>query len=280
LSQPIERATCADLYVPDLYVPSKEHPAQAAPSGDSSLGATYSHAAGISPYGADKSRISSCHDGNLHSDSDAEQQPCSSAPVKRLRRRSAAAADYDQYSDHEEEKKEKRRAKNRRTAKASRERKQAEFSKLKDDWEASKAEVARLHQVIKNKDAQIAQLTTTPVVEVQGGVEGLESTKWRVSESAVLETCIYIATCLHTKIIPPLKTAFPSLPRRTYATASGGSENVAQLRCELRGLLGRTPELQQHPLFWKILQEAISNGLRGRVRHARVDTEGSDESDS
>jgi hypothetical protein len=190
-----------------------------------------------------------------------------------------AAGDYvyPQCSDPDEQKAEKRRAKNRRTAKASRERKQAELLKLKEDLEASKAEVAHLHQLLQNKDAQIAQLTNPSAGSTQMGGDGGQSTKQRASETAVLETCIYIASCMQPKRNSPPKTAFPSPFRRKCATASGGGD-VAMLQQELREVLERVPELQQHPSFWKDLQKAIGRGLRGRSL-AGASAEGSDESD-
>ena len=60
-----------------------------------------------------------------------------------------------QINDPEKYKLEKRRAKNRRTARISRERKQAEVAQLKAELDAHAAEVARLREIIVMKDKQL-----------------------------------------------------------------------------------------------------------------------------
>jgi translation elongation factor P/translation initiation factor 5A len=112
--------------------------------------------------------------------------------LKRKRGRSGSKPNSDdfefsQVADVEERKLAKRRAKNRRTAQLSRERKQTEMERMKAELQASSAEVARLQQIVLQKDQQIARMmgvsstntSATPVIQGQW-------TKSRASESAEL----------------------------------------------------------------------------------------------
>lgn len=214
-----------------------------------------------------KSHASVSHD-EAASDSDGEQQPCTSLPQKRRRRRTADAEDYvySQHSDPEEKKLEKRRAKNRRTARASRERKQAELQQMKSDLVARTEEVKRLHDVIAEKDRQIAQLAVASSPDRGARPPcGGESTKRGASESAVLSALIYLVTCVHTKRTAPLKTPSPRC-LTTFSATSPTGDDVPALRTRLRALFRELPRDEQQPVYDK-MRAAL--GRNGRAEAAR-----------
>lgn len=136
-------------------------------------------------------------------------------------------------SDPEERKIEKRRAKNRRTARVSRERKQAELSNLKMELAARTADVARLQQVIHMKDQQILKMAGMSSSN-RGACLGVgaQSQRWGVSESAELDPCA-VAKSLLTKRCSSLKTA--PLPCSTSCMASSIERALlgSRERCKL-----------------------------------------------
>ena len=152
---------------------------------------------------------------SLDDDSDAE---AASATRKRRRRNKAVLDDYEyaQLSDPEERKLEKRRAKNRRTARVSRERKQAELSAMKEQLANQSKEIQQLKEMIQQRDKQISQLKglTSPDMGAPLGAAyvGLQ----KASESAVLNscTCSYSMQAKRTDLqptVPPRATT--CLPR-------------------------------------------------------------------
>ena len=120
--------------------------------------------------------------------------------------------DNEPVSDEEQKRLEKRREKNRRTARVSRERRNAEVQAMKLELEQKTAEVSRLQAVIAEKDKQLNQLSqmlsaNRGSIATDGAGAG---TAQGGSESAVLnlvtEICSYL---LHNKDPP---AAVPSQP--------------------------------------------------------------------
>lgn len=218
-----------------------------------------------------KSHASVSH-GEAASDSDGEQQPCTSLPQKRRRRRTADTDDYvySQHSDPEEKKLEKRRAKNRRTARASRERKQAELQQMRSDLAARADEVKRLRDVIAAKDRQIAQLAAASSPD-RGArpPSGGESTKRGASESAVLSALIYLVTCVHTTSVAPLKTSSPRCSTICSAPSPTG-DDVAALRHRLRVLFRELPPDEQQPAYER-MRAVLGRNRRTEAAREQLD---------
>lgn len=158
-------------------------------------------------------------DSGSGADSDAEQ---ASASRKRRRRSKAALDEYEyaQLSDPEERKLEKRRAKNRRTARVSRERKQAEVARMKEQLATQAAELARLKEVIRAQDVQIAQMKGV-ASSTMGAPEGGLAPRLRASESAALNSCPSVANDMLTKRTAQPQTA-PPLHLTTCTAPSRG----------------------------------------------------------
>lgn len=124
-------------------------------------------------------------------DSDVD---AASATRKRQRRRNKAELDdyeYTQLSDPEERKLEKRRAKNRRTARVSRERKQQEWASMKAMLASQSKMIEDLKGQLRQRDEQIKQLmglsSSSMGAPLQGGAVGLQ----KASESAALDSCVF-----------------------------------------------------------------------------------------
>lgn len=215
------------------------------------------------------------------SGSDAEQ---ASAPSKRRRRSKPALDDYEysQLSDPEERKLEKRRAKNRRTARVSRERKQAEVARMKEQLNQQATELQRLQEMIHERDTQIAQMKNGVSSSGMGAPqERGQSTRQRASESAALKTCLLVAKRMLTKRTALSKTVPPSC--LTICTAPSCGDDVDALRRQLRELLVSVPESERRGLLAKI--EAAARELHrqqlsaAQRRDSLIDGEVSDESD-
>lgn len=122
----------------------------------------------------------------LHVDDPASGSDVEEASCKRRRRSNLAHDEYEysQLSDPEERKLEKRRAKNRRTARVSRERKQAEVAQMREQLATQAAELERLKGLIKAKDEQIVQMRGVSSSDMSAPQAGVQSTRQRASESA------------------------------------------------------------------------------------------------
>lgn len=175
-----------------------------------------------------------------------------SLPCKRRKRCKPVSEDYEysQLSDPEERKLEKRRAKNRRTARVSRERKQEEIALMQKQLRAQANEVARLKEVILLKDEQIVQMMgVSSSSRSAPPVDGGQSKMQRASESAVL-TLFHVAKCLLTKRIALLKTVPPSCLKSCTHPSSG--DELIELRRQVRELFLSVPECERRPLYEKV----------------------------
>jgi hypothetical protein len=122
----------------------------------------------------------------------------------------AAAADEAYLSDAEQRRLAKRREKNRRTARVSRERRNAEVQQMRDQLEVKTAEVARLQAIVAEKDRQLDQLSRL-ISSDKGAAAADDGAQERarganVSGSAELDVLIGVASCLLSQG-PPLRTA-------------------------------------------------------------------------
>jgi hypothetical protein len=173
------------------------------------------------PHGATTSQRDS-HE----SASDHVNDCANTAGARRKRARMAAAGadefEYDEPSDPEDRKLEKRRAKNRRTARNSRERKQAEVTQLRAQLNARAVEVSRLQQIIQMKDQQLSAMAAAssssrgaPQPDGRG-----QSAKRSTSESAELD-CVESSYSLLTKRLASPPTAPPSCLTTCTAPSPG-----------------------------------------------------------
>jgi hypothetical protein len=165
--------------------------------------------------------------------------------------------EYSQLSDPVERKLEKRRAKNRRTAQVSRQRKEAEFSRMATQLEEQANEVARLNELILLKDQQIVQMMTVSSSSRSAPVDGGQSKTQKGSESAVFKTLYHIAKSLLTKRIALLKTLPPSCLKSCTPPSSG--DELIELRRQVRELFLSMPECERRPLYEKV--HAVMMGL-------------------
>ena len=174
---------------------------------------------------------SALHSGESASDQVNESAgPDSKCGGRRKRGSPDEDCDFELLADPEERKLEKRRAKNRRTARISRERKQAEVVQLKAELDSRAAEVARLYEIIQMKDQQIRAMACMPSTS-RGGMQvgGDMSVKRSTShESAELKCGVQVAKCVQVQRHAPLLTASP--PCSTICGVHSTGELVQQLQ--------------------------------------------------
>ena len=176
------------------------------------------------------------------------------------------AAEGENLSDAEARKLEKRRAKNRRTARISRERKQAELVSMKAELEAKKAEVAQLRQIIREKDAHIKQLANMSSPNMGGmAPTGMQSVPAGAFESAELNECSEkLAKCVQLNRLEAGTAACP--PPTADSPAPGSCELVSQLKEQLHAALPRQASEEESEVIKQICDKAPELGEDGIKR--------------